>query len=914
MKKSRTEQGTEEERYRGIFERASVSLWEEDISKLRSRLAQMKAQAGFELRAYLAAHPEFLQEAVGLIEVTDVNPATVRLFEAESREELLGPLHFELDPLTTQGIRGTVLAIDEGRSDIESELTMVTRTGKQLSLIVQSHIPPAHAAHPSMIVSLIDITARKLAEQRERRSANILRNIIESYPDPLFVKDASLRMVLCNSAHSRSVGMEPSATYGRTDIENGWDAELVLGNPAKNIPGWQKDDLAALDGATVRVPAVPSNVGDEIRYFDALRMPLRDEEGTVTGIIGIGRDITERKRAEEELREAKEFAENLINTANVMIVGLDTEGRVTIFNQAAEAVTGYSRSEILGRKWFETVVPQACYPDVWPQFQNVLKEGDTGSFKNPILTKSGQERLITWRNSVIRSGGSMKGTLSFGIDATERLRAEKDLAWERKLFTMLMDHLPVYIYFKDRESRFIRTSRSHARALGLSDPAEALGKTDADFYAPDHAGKALEDEMTVIRTGKPLVDIEERETYPDRPDAWVITTKMPLRDEAGEIVGTFGITHDITKRKHLEEHNQALVTLVEAAEDAIVGLDLNRRITVWNKGAERIYGYSADEMIGTATSRLIPPELEEEARLMRERIQRGEALEHFETTRLRRDGSRIDVSLTLSAIRDEAGRIVGMASVARDITKQKALQEQLGRVQRLETVAMLAGGIAHRFNNIAMAVTGYLDMVKSCAGLPLSVAAHLEGVSKGVQKMVEIIDRLQSLTGHRGSAIALRLEDLAAGLLPWFEKRIKEEGIEVVDELAESAAVLVEEPRMKLVLSSLISNALDSLLDRPVKRIRLTTGSSGNEAWFQVEDTGCGVSAEDLPRLFSPFFSRKGEWALPGSPQSKLKGVGLDLAIGTTTVSEYGGRIEVQSTAGVGSTFRVVMPIRQGSP
>jgi PAS domain S-box-containing protein len=516
-----------------------------------------------------------------------------------------------------------------------------------------------------------------------------------------------------------------------------------------------------------------------------------------------------------------------------------------------------------------------------------------------------------WQISRIREGDRVTGLLSFGIDITSRRQMEKDLAWERTLFNMLMENLPDHIYFKDSASRFIRASRSDALAIGLDDPSLEIGKTDADFFSAEHARKTFEDEQRIIRTGEPLVDIEERETYPDRPDAWVITTKMPFRDPGGSIVGTFGISRDITARKRLEEKNQQLATLVESADDAIIGQDLNRRITVWNQGAERLYGYSAEEMIGMLMSPLIPPELEDEARLIMERLMRGERITNFETTALRKDGSKLMVSFTFAPIRDTQGRVVGIASVARDVTAQKAMQTQLNRAQRLESLATLAGGVAHQFNNINTVVGGYLDLMRYEKSLPARLASYVEAAYMGLQKAVDITDRLLALTEPGGSSNTLRLDALARTLLPLHEKRIEEEQVRLVLDLVETPLVQGDEVRLRFVLSSLIGNALDSLLDRPVRMVSVRTGSTKDAAWFEVEDTGCGIPKEDLPRIFSPFFSAKGEWAPPGSSQARLKGVGLSLAISSTTVSEYGGRIEVQSTKGVGSTFRVVMPFAQ---
>ena len=319
-------------------------------------------------------------------------------------------------------------------------------------------------------------------------------------------------------------------------------------------------------------------------------------------------------------------------------------------------------------------------------------------------------------------------------------------------------------------------------------------------------------------------------------------------------------------------------------------------------------------MIGSATSALIPPELEEEARRMRERLMRGEQITHFETTRLRKDGSKAVVSLTLAAMRDADDTFVGMASIARDITAQKALQAQLNRAQRLESLATLAGGVAHQFNNINAIVRGYLEMMQSERELPARIAAYVEAACAGVQRAVDITDRLLALTEPAGPSRTLRLDVLVRALLPLHEKRMEKEEVRLALDLAETPMVQGDEVRIRFVFSSLIVNALDSLLDRPVRMVSVRTGCAKDACYFEVADTGCGIPEEDLPRIFSPFFSAKGEWAPPGSPQARLKGVGLSLAISSSTVSEYGGSIDVKSTKGTGSTFRVLLPLAGLNP
>lgn len=154
-------------------------------------------------------------------------------------------------------------------------------------------------------------------------------------------------------------------------------------------------------------------------------------------------------------------------------------------------------------------------------------------------------------------------------DVSERCEMEHALERERFLLKTLMDNLPDHIYFKDRESRFIAVNRAMLAWFGLEDPADVLGKTDADLFAPEHAQAALRDEQAILRTGQPLVNMEEKETWSDGRETWVSTTKLPLRDPNGYIIGTFGLSRDITKKKRAEEKLAALASELSAKNEAL---------------------------------------------------------------------------------------------------------------------------------------------------------------------------------------------------------------------------------------------------------------------------------------------------------------------------------------------------------
>jgi PAS domain S-box-containing protein len=260
-------------------------------------------------------------------------------------------------------------------------------------------------------------------------------------------------------------------------------------------------------------------------------------------------------RAEQLVRQERDRAQQYLDIAGVVIVALDRAGNITMLNRRGYELLGYLPGELDGKDWTDTCVPSYLRERLKETFYKLIAgEIELVEFyENPVLTRSGEERLVAWHNRLIRDEpGNIIGSLSSGEDITERKRAEEALRREQNLMNSLMEKLPDAIYFKDLESRFIRTNKATADKHGLESPQQAIGKTDLDFFTKESAEVYYNDEQTIIRTGQLLVNIEEEEQWPDRPSSWASITKMPLYDEAGNIVGTFGISRDITERKKAE--------------------------------------------------------------------------------------------------------------------------------------------------------------------------------------------------------------------------------------------------------------------------------------------------------------------------------------------------------------------------
>ncbi len=272
------------------------------------------------------------------------------------------------------------------------------------------------------------------------------------------------------------------------------------------------------------------------------------------------------KQAEEDLRQEKIYAEQLIDTSNAMIVGLDTAGNITIFNSAAENITGYSKAEAIGKNWFEVFVPKDMYPYVWKKFEEWQKGKPLIdiAFDSPILTKQGKVRHIAWRNSERKYLNTITGIISFGVDITERKEAEEALRNSEKTIRALLDATNDTVFLIDTSGTILALNETFVRRLGKT-VDEAIGCCAYDFLSPEtaKARKVIIDEA--IRSGKPARFEDERQGI------WFDNNIYPIFDDKGKVVKVAVYARNITERKQVEVELRSLSLL-----DELTGL-YNRR-------------------------------------------------------------------------------------------------------------------------------------------------------------------------------------------------------------------------------------------------------------------------------------------------------------------------------------------------
>lgn len=399
------------------------------------------------------------------------------------------------------------------------------------------------------------------------------------------------------------------------------------------------------------------------------------------------------------------------------------------------------------------------------------------------------------------------------------------------------------------------------------------------------------------------MEFEYRYLHPDLGLRWLFCKGRRFQQEPR----MFGIVQDVTARKAAEEASQRLAALVESSDDAIVSKDLKGIVTSWNPAAERTFGFSAKEMIGRPITVIIPPELRDEETNILATIARGERIEHFETVRVKKNGETVEVSLTVSPVKDEAGRIVGAAKIARDITDRKKNARILLMTERLAAVGRLAATVAHEINNPLEAVTNLVYLAKT-ASSQATVVNFLSAAEEQLASVSHLTRQTLGFYRETGGMRRIDLNEIVSSLLTVFAAKAHNKGIQLDREVKTDLAICAIPGEIRQLVANLVSNSIDAIHGAGRIRIRVNSArrwANRRESGIRitVSDTGIGISPEARPRVFEPFFTTKRD-----------VGTGLGLWVCKSIVDNHHGDVQIRSSATPGESWTVVsifLPLNQ---
>ncbi len=661
------------------------------------------------------------------------------------------------------------------------------------------------------------------------------------------------------------------------------------------------------------------------------------------------------RAARAEVAGEHRRAQQIFLNAPVGMALIDAAGCWRQVNPALCVMLGYEEAELLGRPFAEFTFPDDRDASVRAFHSDIGRVTGGAEFEKRYVTREGR---VIWARVTVSPVTGRQAADSFHVaqieDITTRKEAEQDLDHERRLLNAFLETTPDQVYFKDLNSRFLRVSAVQAARLGFERPPDAIGKTDFDVFAADHAYQAFVDEREIMRTGDPLLNVEERETFPDGSEAWVSTTKLPLRDAGGTIIGTYGVSHDITTRRQAEralrESEERWRTLLAHAQEIVMLVGSDRKIQYASPSIKRWLGYLPDEATGAEFTLHSHPE---DAAALRQAFDDvGPSAPVNLAHRVRHeDGSWHSLESTFVCLRDDPA-IGGVLISSSDVTERVALEQERERLelqrrvsQRLEAVGQLAAGVAHEINTPLQFVSDSMTFVNEAVDELLTltglyrellytdtridreqrrrtmleaeeqadveylldrIPSAFERTVEGIARVTSIVQAMKRFSHPAGSEMApADLNEAIETTLVVCRSEYKYVA-DVQAQLGRLPAVNCNIGELNQVLLNLIVNAAQAIeegLDGGDDRgtIWISTRVDANDAVIEVADDGPGIPPEHLDRIYEPFFTTK----LVG------KGCGQGLALARTIVVEqHKGSLECTSAPGEGTRFTIRLALQ----
>lgn len=673
----------------------------------------------------------------------------------------------------------------------------------------------------------------------------------------------------------------------------------------------------------------------------------------------------ENKRLAQEnaqITQERDLLRTLIDSLPDYLFIKDRQSRFLVSNQAhVQLLAATRQDEVVGKSDLD-IFPAELANQYYCDEQAMMESGESLDRDETLINpKTGETRwLHTTKVPLKDKEGKVIGLIGISRDITEQKRVEGKLAHEQELLQTLLDNTPDTIYYKDHESRFVRMSKSKAEKTlqSVRDDYRAahpdakpdewpphlagveaftewlIGKTDFDTYPENYARAAYTDEQEIIRTGKPIEDKLEKATFADGKNVWWLTTKMPWRDKTGTIIGTFGVSKDVTNLKEAEEalarERIVLRTLIDNIPDGIYAKDTAGRKTIVNPADLKVLGCKTEaEAIGKNDFDFFPKEIAENFWADDQKVLQGEPVIDREEYFLDENGQKRWLLTSKLPLRSRSGKVIGLVGIGRDITERKKAEEalrhseerlrefaaQLERSNReLQDFAYVA---SHDLQEPLRKIVVFSERLKERATgkLDPETADYLERMQKAAGRMQSLINELLTFSRVTTKAKPFEPVDLAKvarEVLDDLEGRI--EIVKGRVEVGPLPVIDAEALQMRQLLQNLIGNALKFRRPEanPVVKVeaQLFSGrrpQAGPETpeeqlcRLTVSDNGIGFDEKYLDRIFN-VFQRLHGW-------NEYEGTGMGLAIARKIVLFHQGDITAKSKPGMGATFIVTLPV-----
>ena len=648
--------------------------------------------------------------------------------------------------------------------------------------------------------------------------------------------------------------------------------------------------------------------------------PIFDRDKNYLGSIGIATDVSRETTALKAVSNAEALLAAVFHVANVGLCITDSEGRVIAANPAHSKIDGYTQEELVGELFTKVLPPELREDALKLHHEYMAGEWDNISGEWQVLHKNGTRRDVAVSVARLILDDGRKFRVSVLTDLTEQKLIERQLRYQAQLLENVSDAVIAV-----DNNHIITSWNTAAEKLYGWTAAEVLGKHLYHILSYKYLNGESEETIaeTALKTGKWVGEVLDRRK--DGTEVIVEARVSQIHNEKDEVIGLVSVNRDITEQKQIERQLRYQAQLLENVSDAVIAIDNDYRITSWNTAAEKLYGWTAAEVMGKKLYPVLPTTYLNGAS-EQDAIKAMQSAGKWvgEVAQKRKDGTEVIVEACVSYLRNEKGDIIGMVSINRDITEQKRyaeerqrLYEQLQHLQKMESIGRLAGGIAHDFNNILAAILGNVKMATE--------KTTDEKVTKYLSRIKAASERASALTqqllgfARQGKYVPAPVDlfDCVRNVVEMLEHTIDKRIEVVVEPASMPTKVIGDRTQLEQVILNIAINAVDAIMPTLEKKqhgvLRFAWRSGVREEikdvnkhllldqpyfCLAISDSGIGIPKEIQKKIFEPFFTTK----------EIGKGTGLGLAMVYGIMQNHHGAVYVESEVGRGATFELYFP------
>ena len=839
--------------------------------------------------------------------IIELNEATLKMHGMDNREDLIGRLALELISAEDREMATEKMttALAEGGLPLILEYHCIKNDGStSLCEATISEVKDKNGEHTGYMAVVRDITERERVEEQLRRLSDAFR----MSQDSIIITDPQGIVVDFNEATLKLFGVSD-----RTDFIGKNPADLlVLEDLGKGLASMKK----AIEEGNV------SALEYYIKRGDGSKLPVevsasifRNAKDESVGFVVVARDVTERKRMENALRESEEKHRLYFENVFDVVFSISPEGTILSISPSVERILGYKPEELTGKKMTDLgfIAPEALEQGL-VDIARIFTGERMISLAVEFIHRGGTKILGEVSGAPIYSSdGKVVAAICVARDITERKRLEDELRENEERFRTVFEGSSMGIALVDFGGKILGVNPAFQQMIGYS-LEEFRRLTNLEYLHPDDAMMDAKLYMDMVKGKRDHYTVDKRYIRKDRQVLWGRQNLSVVRDAEGKARYFVAIVEDITERKRMEEtlrqREQGYLLLLESTFEGMIVVDAETmKVVFGNRRASKMFGFDPilGDGIGLNILDLIHPEDREAVvRGVVEDLQTLERRKKYEVRAKTRDGREIWVDALATRIEFQ-GRLAILLSM-KDVTERKRVEEEKRRLEeqiqlagRLAAVGELAAGVAHELNNPIAAIRGFAQLLNGRKDVDEATKKDLSTIYSEAQRVSKITQNLLTFARkHEPEKRLISMNEAVEKTLELRAHQMTMNNIELVLELdAELPLTMADSHQMQQVFLNIINNAEQAMVEAHGKgRLEVKTEKAGGLIRITFSDDGPGIPEENLERIFDPFFTTK----------EVGKGTGLGLSICYGLVAAHGGHIHVRSNLGGGATFVVEIP------